>query len=744
MLEIDPQFRRMGQGARRRRFRLGLLRGAALIVVLGLMIGTGWHYLGPDIGARLAGHMTAGTRGDDGDESLVPLEQDIAIAPVVRADTFTDIPGDPMIIQTEEGDDTAGAVLQGPLDLATTRVGPPTPERLTIVRENLHVRERRLIAALPTTREEFALFQAERSRERLMNAALTEGDTVSTGASGGLPMSEAERMTSSMAFTRAAAIRPALWQDLILQIRLPTELTDLLRDNGFDAATAARTATQITEVMQIDPELPRGSLLALRYRMQAGQRQVLQLSLYRSGAYVGSMAMSGSGRLVSSADPWADQTLLDQSADETVEGDSPQFRLLDVIYSAALRQGVPGDVIGEGIAMMSKVHDLDGFAAEGDRLQLLFANTPGAGAQGAGQILFIGVTGPSGDKPCYVVPAREGGYECHAPGARVIALSDQPAMSAPVAGVLSRRFVAPVRGDADSGTVAWQAAQGSPVAAIAAGRVTEVDARAGTVSIAHDGGLSSSYRGLENPPASLVRGADVKRGAVIGRVAGKGQDARSGLTFQLLKDGQPVDPIPYLTGGNEVLASNAVEALISRIIHVESAGNATARNPLSTATGLGQFIESTWLRMMRSYRPDLVASLDRQQLLDLRLEPGLSRQMVRHLAQENEAFLRARGIQATAGNLYLAHFLGPMGATQALSADPSVSVGSVMGAGVVNANPFLRNYTIADLRAWSDRKMNAQSVAAATSMPAAEMAPVSPEVRKFVALMDGILSAPQN
>ncbi|MDF3605051.1 hypothetical protein PE067_02065 [Paracoccus sp. DMF-8] len=438
MLEIDPQFRRMGQGARRRRRRIGLLRGAALVLVLGVAAGLGWRYAGPDIGARLA--------GDDSDETLVPLEQDVAIAPVVRGDTFTDIPGDPMIIQTGDSGERSGTRLEGPPDLAAARVGPPGPERLTMVRENLHVRERRLIAALPTTREDFALFQAERSRERLMNAS-ADGSSAETGA--GLSIPEAERMTSSLAFTRAAAIRPALWQDLILQIRLPTDMTELLRDNGFDAGTAARTATRIAEVMQIGPELPRGLLLALRYRMQAGQRQVLQLSIYRSGEYVGSMAMSGSGRLVGAADPQADQPLLDQSADEAVEGDSPQFRLLDVIYSAALRQGVPGDVIGEGIALMSEVHDLDGFAAEGDRLQLLYANNPGAGADGAGQILFIGVTGPSGDRPCYVVPAREGGYERHAPGARVVALTDQPAMSAPVAGVLSRRFVAPTGGDAE-------------------------------------------------------------------------------------------------------------------------------------------------------------------------------------------------------------------------------------------------------------------------------------------------------
>ena len=726
MIEIDPQFRRMGKGARRRRQRMGALRGGALLLALAVAGTILWHRAGPQLMERLV-------RSDD-DLSIVPVEGEFELAPIVRADTFTDIPGDPMIIPGAEGAARTGHRLSGPDDLAVTRVGNPSPERLTVVREDLHVRERRLVAALPTTREEFALFQAERSRERLFDASAP------LPAPGFAPPADPDaRQSSSIAFTREPAIRPALWQELILQVRLPTDIARLLRNNGFDETTAERVRDRLVSVMEVQPELPGSSLLALRYRVQADDaRQVLQLSLYRGGEYVGSLGMGASGQLVPAADPWADQPLMSESASESVQGDTPQFRLLDVIYSAAIRQGVSSELIGEAIALMSRVHDLDAFAAEGDRLQLVFANQPGPGAQGAGQILFVGVTGPSGDKPCYVVPQREGGYDCHAPGARVAGAAGRPAMSVPVSGVLSRRF-APPSAQGEGGGVVWQAAQGSPVAAVAAGRIA--DLREGgdglELRIDHADGFVSLYRGLEDPPPAIRRGAEVKPGTVIGRVAA--QDDVTGLSVQLLKDGAALDPIPLMTGGSEVLASNAVEALIGRIIHVESAGNPTARNPLSTATGLGQFIESTWLRMMRTYRPDLVATMDRRQLLDLRLDPDLSRQMVRSLAQENEAFLRARGHPTTPGNLYLAHFLGPMGASQALAADPSRPVGEVMGAAVVSANPFLRNYTIGDLRAWSDRKMNAQAVSAA-SVPVAAPVRASPEVERFVALMDGILA----
>lgn len=153
------------------------------------------------------------------------------------------------------------------------------------------------------------------------------------------------------------------------------------------------------------------------------------------------------------------------------------------------------------------------------------------------------------------------------------------------------------------------------------------------------------------------------------------------------------------------VSASPVSTLVDRIIQVESGGNATARNPRSTATGAGQFIESTWLKMMNTYRPELASSMDRSALLRLRNDPDLSREMVSNLAKENANYLDSKGHAVTAGTLYLAHFLGPGGANRALSASPSASVKDIMGNGVVTANPFLANYTIGDLVNWANNKM---------------------------------------
>ncbi len=48
-------------------------------------------------------------------------------------------------------------------------------------------------------------------------------------------------------------------------------------------------------------------------------------------------------------------------------------------------------------------------------------------------------------------------------------------------------------------------------------------------------------------------------------------------------------------------------SIADRIIQLESGGNATAANPNSTALGVGQFLEETWLGLLARHRPDLVA-----------------------------------------------------------------------------------------------------------------------------------------
>ncbi|MGZ5987585.1 MAG: hypothetical protein ACXWLZ_00915 [Rhizomicrobium sp.] len=141
---------------------------------------------------------------------------------------------------------------------------------------------------------------------------------------------------------------------------------------------------------------------------------------------------------------------------------------------------------------------------------------------------------------------------------------------------------------------------------------------------------------------------------------------------------------------------------IDDIIARESGGDPNARNPSSSAGGLGQFIDSTWLDMLRRHRPDIATGKSTQELLSLKFDPTLSREMTAAYGADNGAILSKAGLPVTPGTTYLAHFAGPQGAVKVLSADPATPVVQLLGPDAVAANPFTRNMTAGDLRAWAD------------------------------------------
>ena len=113
----------------------------------------------------------------------------------------------------------------------------------------------------------------------------------------------------------------------------------------------------------------------------------------------------------------------------------------------------------------------------------------------------------------------------------------------------------------------------------------------------------------------------------------------------------------------------------------ESALNPEARAGTSSATGLFQFIESTWLDMVRRHGPEHGlgaqatalrngANADtRRDILALRNDPELSARMAGELARENATTLQARlGRAPNAGELYAAHVMGPNGALRLIEA----------------------------------------------------------------------------
>ena len=164
-------------------------------------------------------------------------------------------------------------------------------------------------------------------------------------------------------------------------------------------------------------------------------------------------------------------------------------------------------------------------------------------------------------------------------------------------------------------------------------------------------------------------------------------------------------------------AAPTIDAVVERIIGVESYGDPNAKNKRSSATGLGQFLDETWLDMIRAHRPDLAKGRSQDEILELRRDAKVAREITARFTQRNAEMLRKRGLPVTPGTLYLAHFAGGAGAVAILSAMENADAALVMATAdatgrtnrekIIKANPFLERFTVADLRNWADRKMRA-------------------------------------
>lgn len=158
----------------------------------------------------------------------------------------------------------------------------------------------------------------------------------------------------------------------------------------------------------------------------------------------------------------------------------------------------------------------------------------------------------------------------------------------------------------------------------------------------------------------------------------------------------------------------------------ESSLRPDAKAPTSSATGLFQFVEGTWLKTLKEEGPSLglgqysaeitktangryqVADpAERQKILALREDPAVSSLVAGALTRRNAASLRDDiGRDATAGELYIAHFLGAKGASSLISAagsDPTSSAADLFPQ-AARANPTIfyeggRERTVAEVYA---------------------------------------------
>ena len=192
-------------------------------------------------------------------------------------------------------------------------------------------------------------------------------------------------------------------------------------------------------------------------------------------------------------------------------------------------------------------------------------------------------------------------------------------------------------------------------------------------------------------------------------------------------------------------ATGADFGFLMRTAARESGYNPAARAASSSAAGLYQFVEQTWLGALKRHgakhgyagyadliheasdgRLSVAGGDAKKAVLALRLDPKAASLMAGELAGENSTYLKGRvGREPTAGELYLAHFLGPKGSgdlIEATQSRPGASAATLFPeAAAANPAIFYR-----DGRAASVSEVYANLTGAQASAPGFAAAPVDP------------------
>lgn len=151
------------------------------------------------------------------------------------------------------------------------------------------------------------------------------------------------------------------------------------------------------------------------------------------------------------------------------------------------------------------------------------------------------------------------------------------------------------------------------------------------------------------------------------------------------------------------------DSTLNQIMAIESAGKPKAKAPTSSASGLFQFLNGTWLATVNKHRPDLLHGRTQAQVLALRTtNTSVCIELGARFTEDNAAAL---GADYNDGDLYLAHFLGAGSARKVLRSNPNASAVAVCGQRAADANHSIfyrkdgKPVSCVQLRRWAEAAM---------------------------------------
>ena len=359
-----------------------------------------------------------------------------------------------------------------------------------------------------------------------------------------------------------------LYQEEVLPLRESKSIVVALAEGGYSGFDALSAGDRLADLLSTKV-LDAGNVLRVGAETEGGTRRIVRLSVYKGDRHIVTVAESDKGGFEPAAAPALGRTVVNPDDDEAGQGlrrpDMPT--VYDGIYQAALAYGLNARLCQQVIRMLASDVDYQAILDPADKLTVFYSLEEGEdAATDASEILFVEATfGGTTHRYYRFRGANDDAYDFYDEQGRSSRqfLLRNPVPNARMTSPFSTGRRHPVLGYVrPHWGVDWAAPEGTPILASGAGRVE----RAGWVNgygqqtvIRHANGYETSYSHQSRIAGSIMEGARVRQGQIIGYIGSTGLTTGNHLHYEVIVNDQKVDPMRIKLPSGRVLQGEELD-----------------------------------------------------------------------------------------------------------------------------------------------------------------------------------------
>lgn len=335
-----------------------------------------------------------------------------------------------------------------------------------------------------------------------------------------------------------------------LPVRTDRKITTVFEEAGFDRAMSRGMADAL-ETMLHGPNLKAGSVLRLGIESTRDVNRIVRASVYDGREHILSIALDDRDQFVPAEEPEESDEVAAALSGEPqpvrARGDLPT--VYDGIYRAAYSYGMSRDMTALLVRLLASDVDFQSRLNPTDRIEAIFSQPDDEDkASDESELLFVNANFGGNERVFYRFQMDDGAvdyFDANGRSVRQFLLRNPVPNGRFTSGFGSRRH--PVLGYTKMHTgVDWAAPRGTPIIASGNGVVEKAGWAGGygrQTMIRHANGYVSSYNHQSGIARGVQAGARVRQGQIIGYVGSSGLSTGNHLHYELLVNGNKVDPM---------------------------------------------------------------------------------------------------------------------------------------------------------------------------------------------------------